>query len=308
MVSVRKLPKPRRILEIAIVISILLHLFFGGFLAYRLPEVSKLMQRLIPKPKDQQKIVALSTAVTIERRTTPRVVPPARPQVSKPVPPQPRVQPQVARVPQPAQKPLPRPEPAAKPTEIARIVPHAKAQPPIAVRKPAVVAQIRAPRANPSQQMSQSQLQEMEQQFQQTIASAKAANDPTRVPPQSEAGTMKRAHLDIAGVNELLRHGEGILTPREAFRANLDGDSGATCYYVDYQINFSNGAFDSGPVYWPICYHRKTDPFINEWQGFPLPGPAPGWEPTQAEWAVISAHPLLRLYFPGRFPDADSGN
>ena len=137
---------------------------------------------------------------------------------------------------------------------------------------------------------------------------AKAANDPTRVQPQDQPQTMKRAHLDIAGVNELLRRGEGILTPRSAFRANVDGDSNGTCYYVDYEINFANGAFDSGPVYWPICYHRRTDPFINEWRGFPLPGPQPGWQPTEAEWAVISAHPLLRLYFPGRFPDADNGN
>jgi hypothetical protein len=242
-------------------------------------------------PKNQQ-MAALSTAVTIEKRTRPRVAAPSQPQ-PKPVPPQPQVKPRVAQVEQP--KPQ---EPAAKPTQIARIVPHAPPLPP--------VAHVRAPHARPSQQMTQSQLEEIQRQFAQTIAMAKAANDPTRVPPQAgPPATMKKAHIDIAGVNELLRHGEGILTPREAFRASVDGDQKGTCYYVDYQINFSNGTFDSGPVYWPICYPRKADPFMNEWRGFPLPGPQPGWQPTAAQWDVISAHPLLRLYFPGRFPNED---
>lgn len=292
LISVREEPKRRRIFEIAIAISILLHLLLGSFFAIRYPQVTKMLERLT-RPQKNQQMAALSTAVTIEKRTRPRVAPPSQPR-PKPVPPQPQAKPHVVKVEQP--KPQP---PAAKPTEIARIVPHAVPQPQI--------AHIRAPHANPSRQMTQSQLEEMERQFARTIAMAKAANDPTRVPQQAgPPATMKRAHIDIAGVNELLRHGEGILTPREQFRASVDGDARGTCYYVDYQINFSNGTFDSGPVYWPICYARRTDPFINEWRGFPLPGPAPGWQPTAAEWGVISAHPLLRLYFPGRFPNEDS--
>ena len=43
----------------------------------------------------------------------------------------------------------------------------------------------------------QRQIAEMEQRFRQTIAMARANNDPTRVPPQGPAATMKRAHLDI---------------------------------------------------------------------------------------------------------------
>ncbi|MGH7685113.1 MAG: hypothetical protein ACREMT_12270, partial [Vulcanimicrobiaceae bacterium] len=287
-------PKRRRIFETAIAISIVLHLFLGGFFAYRYQQVSKMLERVVKLPKKQQ-IAALSTAVTIEKRTRPRVVPPSPPQ-PQPVPPQPQVRPHVAKVEQPKPKPV---EPAAKPTEIARIVPRAPPLP--------RAAHIRAPHANPSQQMTQSQLEEMERQFARTIAMARAANDPTRVPQQAgPPSTMKKAHIDIAGVNELLRHGEGILTPREAFRASVDGDRKGTCYYVDYEINFSNGKFDSGPVYWPICYPRKADPFINEWRGFPLPGPQPGWQPTDAQWSVISVHPLLRLYFPARFPDENN--
>ncbi|MBV8600884.1 MAG: hypothetical protein JO359_04885 [Candidatus Eremiobacteraeota bacterium] len=309
-------PKRGRILEIAVVISLAIHLLLGGFTTFHQPWLSKIMARLVPPPKeDKHKMTALSTAITIEKRTKPRYVPPVPPQPKRvPVPPQPRVVPHVAVVPrQPKPVEVPRP----KPTEIARIVPHAKlvqpAQPvpkgdAVAEKAPVQVAHIRAPRANPSQKMSEQQLAEMEQHFAQTIAVARANNDPTRVPPAAQPATMKRAHLDIAGIDDLMRRGEGVLTPRDWFRANVDGDRKGTCYYVDYQIQFSDGAFDSGPVYWPICYQARTDPFLNHYRGFPLPGPPPGWEPSAAQLSVISAHPLLRLYFPGKFPDAANGN
>ena len=293
MISRTDEPRFRRTIDVAIAISLALHFLLGGFALIQYPAVTKMMQRLVKEPKEDKKMVALSTAITIEKRTKPRSVPPARP-----APQRAPVQPQRVVV---QQQPVPRPAPS----ELARIVPHAKEH--VAPRKPEVVARITAPRANPNPMLSQQQLTEMQQQFAQTIAAAREANDPTRVASSAAPSTMKRAHLDIAGVNELLRHGEGILTPRDYFSSSVDGDSKGTCYYVDYQINFSNGAFDSGPVYWPICYTRKSDPFWNHWQHFPLPGPAPGWQPSPAEWAVIAQHPLLRLYFPGKFPD-DTGN
>src|SRR5579871_3996196 len=131
MISVpdEKRPKSGRILEIAIVISVALHLLLGGFTTFNSPAMSKIMRRLIPPPKTKkEELTALSTAIRLERRTVPQ----ARPKVNpvpqvKPVPPQPRVQPRVAVVPKPAVKPEPvKPQPRPKPTEIARIVPHAK--------------------------------------------------------------------------------------------------------------------------------------------------------------------------------------
>ena len=291
MISFPERPKRGRILEIAIVISIAVHLLLGGFVSYHHPALAKLYQKLIPPPREEKrKIVALSTAITIEKRTKPRPVPPSRPQRAHvPIRPQPRIVPQVAVAPRRQPAPLP------KPTEIARIVPRAKeiqAAHPVpkgeAVRQP--------------QKMSEQQLEEMQQRFSQTIAMARANNDPTRVPPQNQPSTLKRAKLDIEGIDDLMRRGEGILTPRDWFPANVNGDTRGMCYYVDYQIQFSDGAFDSGPVYWPICYPRKSDPFALHWRGFPLPGPPNGWEPTPAQLSVISAHPLLRLYFPDRFP------
>lgn len=308
MISRTDEPRFRRTIDVALAISILLHFLLGGFVFVHLPAVTKMMERLTKEPKKDEKMVALSTTITIEKRTTPRAVPPAKPQPQRPhVRPQQQVQPQVARAPRPAVVPQQQPVPKPAPSELARIVPHAKEH--VAPRKPEQVARIMAPRANPNPMLSQQQLAQMQQAFAQTIAAARAANDPTRVSASAAPSTMKHAHLDIAGINDLMRHGEGILTPQKSYFANVDGDSKGICYYVNYSINFSNGAFDSGPVYWPICYQRKSDPFWNNWQHFPLPGPPPGWQPSAAEWAVIAQHPLLRLYFPGRFPDADdSGN
>ena len=300
MISRADIPKRGRIFEIAIVISVVLHLLFGSIAMYHNPVIAKLMERLIKEPKEKKEMAALSTAVTIEKRTKPRATRPVAPQRPVvPIQPRPRIVPRVATVPHPM--PRPKEAPAPKHTEVAKIVAHAPPQ-------PKVVAKIAPPHTKSSDQLSQQQLNEMEQRFSQTIAMARAANDPTRVSSTAPPATMKRAHLDIEGINDLMRNGEGILTPRDWFHASVNGDSKGTCYYVDYKINFSDGRFDSGPVYWPICYTRRSDPFQNRWRGFPLPGPPPGWQPTQSEWTVIASHPLLRLYFPDKFPDANSGN
>lgn len=311
MISTSEQPKRSRILEIAIVFSVALHLLLGGFATFRHPWITKVMQRLVPSPKqEKEKWAALSTAIRIEKRTKPRVAPPSKPQpVPQPVPPRPQVVPRVAAIPKPVER-APRP----KPTEIAKIVPRAKAQSTYAVpkgeevtkEKPTQIARIAVPHEATSQKLSEEQIAMMQQRFAQTIAMAKANSDPTRVPPQTASSTMRRAHFDVAGIDELLRRGEGILSPRDraTFAANVNGSRG-TCYYVDYQIEFTDGTADHGFVWWPICYAPKEDPFRNHWRGFPLPPPPAGWQPPNDNvWSDVAAHPLLRLYFPNRFPTA----
>jgi hypothetical protein len=298
-----------RLLEIAIVISFILHFLLGGVALYQNTTVGKLLQRLVKNEKKEDKLVALSTVITIEKRTAPRSAPPAPPQPkTAPVEPQPKIQPRVATLAQPVTKPVPRevPVPESKPQELSKIVPHAKEH--VAVNKPQVVARIAVPKRNPGQ-FTQAQINEMSQRFSQTIDAARAANDPTHVTATAPPATMKRAHLDISGVNEMLSHGEGYLIPQTMTPMNVNGDSHGMCYYVNFQVSFSDGSFDAGPVYWPICYTRRQDPFRNNFQHFPLPGPPVGWTPSPSEWPVIGAHRVLRAYFPFRFPDdPDNGN
>jgi hypothetical protein len=292
-----------RLLEIAIVVSFALHLLFGGLAMFHRTSIAKLLQRV---EKKEEKDVALSTTITIEKRTVPRPQP--KPQPVQPAPPRPQVQQQAPTAAQPITKPVPRvvPVPRSAPQELAKIVPRAKEH--VAVNKPQVVARIAVPKTNPNK-LTQGELNEMNQRFAQTIDAARAANDPTHIVPSTAApGTMKRAHLDISGINQMLTHGEGILTPVQASYATVDGDSRGMCYYVNFSMNFSDGSLDQGPVYWPICYTRRNDPFRNNFQHFPLPAPPPGWTPSQSEWPVIATHRVLRAYFPDRFPDADNGN
>jgi outer membrane biosynthesis protein TonB len=306
MISRSDIPRRGRILEIAIVFSIALHLVLGSLATYKHTTVSKMLQRLLKQEKED-KYVALSTTITIEKRTVPRSAPQAQPQ-PKTVQPQPRVVQRQAQLPAPVTKPVPRevPIPHAEPTEIAKIVPKAKEHVETP-SKPKVLAYQAVPHKN-SNQFSAQQLAEMQQRFSDTIAQARAESDPTHVTSTAPPATMKHAHLDVTGINELLAHGEGILTPQSATLTNVDGDPRGACYYVNFEVNFSDGSFDSGPVYWPICYTSRQDPFRNYFRHFPLPGPPPGWQPSSQQWPVIAAHKVLRAYFPDRFPDADNGN
>jgi hypothetical protein len=251
---------------------------------------------------------------------------------SKPIPqrnPSTRVVPHVAQRPtQPVAKPVPVREttPApAKPTEIAVIVPHSKAERAAHARHAGGSAAEAPPRrqevayqqqpANSSNRLTQSQIDAMQARFAQTIAMARKSQDPLRATQAgTDEATMRRFKLTVAGIDDYLRRGQGTLTPRAIGNSfSFTNSVGNTCYYVNYDIHFSDGTFDSGFVWWPICYTRRTDPFANNFVHFPLPPPAPGWQPPSAQvWANIAEHPLLRTYFPERFPDGEepaaSGN
>lgn len=295
-----------RLFEIAIVISFILHFLLGGVALYQHTTTGSLLERLLKKEKKEEKLAALSTVITIEKRVVPRTAPPEPPQPqAAPVEPKPKIQPRVASAPQPVTKETIVPIPRSAPQELSKIVPRAKEH--VAVNKPQVVARIAVPKTNPNK-LTQADLDAMNARFAQTIDAARAANDPTHVNATAPPATMKRAHLDITGVNELLSHGEGYLIPQAVTPMMVNGDSHGACYYVNFQVSFSDGSFDEGPVYWPICYTRRNDPFRNNFQHFPLPGPPIGWTPSPSEWPVIGAHRVLRAYFPERFPDANNGN
>ncbi|MGH7715744.1 MAG: hypothetical protein ACREML_07060, partial [Vulcanimicrobiaceae bacterium] len=199
-----------RLLEIAIVISFLLHFVIGSVALYQRTTVGHLL-----KP-EKEKMSALSTTITIEKRTAPQ---PPRPPPPQPKPitgqVQPEPHPHKVQAAQPAVvKAVPREAPAPRDQrkELAKIVPHAKEH--VAVNKPQVVARMAAPKTSAnSHVLTQSQLNEMNERFAQTINAARAANDPMHITSTAPPATMKRAHLDMSGVNALLSHGEGILTP-----------------------------------------------------------------------------------------------
>ncbi len=202
-----------RLLEIAIVVSFVLHLLFGGLAMFHQHLDRKALAAGGKEGRERRR--ALNDDHDREAHRS-RVLSRNRSLLKpKPQPPRPQVQPQAPVAAQPIAKPVPQvvPVPRSAPQELAKIVPHAKEH--VAVNKPQVVARIAVPKTNPNK-LTQAQLNEMNQRFAQTIDAARAANDPTHVTSTAPPGTMKRAHLDMSGVNAMLTHGEGILTPADS--------------------------------------------------------------------------------------------
>lgn len=308
MITTSDPPRRGRVLEIAVVLSILLHILLGG-LAFRTnKELQKIVQRMLPKEQRTDELVVTSSQIRIERRKAPRYAPPVKPKQQK------RLDEKVAAAPKLVETPATA-APKPKPTEIAKLTKNAPPQhdadlgkasskraPVLTTTK---VARVALPKLK-NQMLSDEQLAAFTQHAQQAIDAARVASDPTHVDAQPSGSTMKHYALDISGVDSALRRGEGYLYPQDRYR---DKNTGQQCYYVNFDVVFNTGGRDNGYVYWPICYTARNDPFLNNIRRFPLPPPPDGWTPTAVQLKYIAQHPVLRAYFPDQFPaDANNGN
>ncbi|MBC5829843.1 MAG: hypothetical protein GIW98_06575, partial [Candidatus Eremiobacteraeota bacterium] len=235
--------KRQRFLIIAIVISIAIHFIIGPFF-------SRWHALQITQGRPQPEFVITSSSVKLERHATPQPQAQKKLRIEHQQTPRQRIRQQIVT-------PRMRVELTPPPHELARLNPNAVEHQPL------------PPKAQPVQQQSQTQREQ--QQFEKAIAQAKAQGNPLNVSP-APAAAPKRYALEFNGKNNPLQSGEGILYPRKTYK-----EAGETCYYVDYTMVFSDGARDEGRVPWPICYLPKTDPFVNNFQHFPLPSPRPGY-------------------------------
>lgn len=293
-------------------LSIVIHLLFGGVFWPLLRQV----RAVLPHPKaTAPPVVGLSDIVTIEKRkVVPRPHPnpqpvPARPQHpsaavvrARPSLPRPPV-----RVAEPRNEVAP-PAPRAERQEIVanKTVPRAARSAPRhegiekATKGETQVALAEPRPRTPSsheQPFTQQELAAMQRQFAQTIAQARQREDPMNVPTEPPAG-QKAYKIQIQGIYGDLRRGEGILRPTRRW-----SQDGYDYYYVDYEVVFTDGTYDSGSVPWPIRYRPREDPFLQAPHPFPLPSPLPGFElPPNTELG-----PALRPYFPDRYP-SDANN
>jgi hypothetical protein len=312
MITRSEEPRRRSVLEIAIAVSIGIHLLFGGVFFPLLR-----MVHVVPQPKETP-MVALSDVVTIEKRTVPRPEPVAQRQNVQPRRPTAVVQkqPERPKPTEPVKEPRRAVAPAAqtqrqeiaakKPGETPRArngVAHAGAA---TVPRPESEVALAPPQPRtPSQRpgaFTQQDLAALQRQFSQTIADARARSNPLNVPTEPPEGE-KRYPIQIRGIYGNLRTGEGILTPTRYW-----SQDGYTYYYVNYEIVFSDGRYDSGSVPWPIRYHPKEDPFILDFQHFPLPCPLPGYTlPTVQEFMVMRPAMRGQLHecYPDHYPDTD---
>jgi len=140
----------------------------------------------------------------------------------------------------------------------------------VAVRRELTKIAYNAPRTAPQpEQLSARELESQTESFEQTIAQAKAVNDPVAGAATDSAAPAapKRYALNVNGTFGKPQP-EGILYPLKRW---VVGDY--VYYYVRYTAEYADGGTESGIVPWPIRFPLRADPFAEDRHRMPLPGP-----------------------------------
>ena len=254
--------RSRRLIPAAVIASLLLHLALGGvwglFAYHVLPAIAK----ALPRAKATPEIVAISDAITIEKRTVPRES--HRTPRTKPARRRPR---QLAQAPAPRTLPVPTlpPIPTLAPTSQPTTEPtyrpergtihHPRAVPTEEPRPREVPTS--APAPAPKNGFSQEQIAALDAQFSKTIAQAQHALtdvQPQRRPP-ARAPEQMRYEAVMSGTPEQFLSAQGDCTSIE------EGQAGATnYYYLRCTIRYSDGYFENVSFPWPHVFPKRNDP------------------------------------------------
>jgi hypothetical protein len=150
-----------------------------------------------------------------------------------------------------------------------------------------------APATASRPQITQTQLQAQTQAFEETIAQAKAANDPVAgaATGSTTPAAPKRYALNITGTIGKPEP-EGVLYPLKRW---VDG--AWVYYYVRYTAEYADGETESGIVPWPIRFPINADPFAQDRHRMPLPGPMSDYVAS----ADTQMHPLVKNCYDHRY-------
>lgn len=244
--------RSRRILALAIALSLVLH-FAGGSLWASLMRTAR---TLMHEPEQ----VAQTQQITIERLPSPTPTPAPtptpkpRPQVVQSRPhtvahPALRTPPRLLETPRLAQPTFaPNPEPKVV-TRIAKLhVPRAQR-----------VALVRVPRGARGATAASGALDTtaLDAQFRRTIAQAQRDVETTPQPERAPAQTMKRYDKYLAGNIEDVTDANGDCYPLD-YGAN---HGGYTWYYLRCTVRYADGYVESVEFPWPFKFTRANDPF-----------------------------------------------
>jgi hypothetical protein len=308
---ISRAPAPRRYrtFEVAIVLSLLLHVLLGGLYRDYWMQIARVMN-VQTAPHERE--VATST-ITIERKKTvpvPLAKPIVKPEpVAKPEP-QPVEQPEkivpketvtVATAPKPV---------AAPPHPVEQRRPHVLSvqnvdAPKISYSKPTEgttnehsdFEKQTAPNAgrlkHGTATYSQEDLQALNQKFAHTIATTRDTADlaPVQVKvPQS----VHRSAVSFEGLQGDLHPGQGYINPIVAptYRG------GYAYYYTHYRFMWPDGHLEEDDIPWVFVYPRNADPFARGDRRIPLQAPPPDYTPNRP------LKPVLQAFFPNLYPNA----
>lgn len=272
MITTSVPPRRSRIFEIALGLSILMHLLV--LLVY-LGVFSRVAPLLRAAQTDEP--VAVSDVIRLEKRTIPR------PQVrAVPVPPQvsqPPTPPQPAARQAPPLEAIRRPVAAPKPAvhhEIAHVAPRAQAQPkpvPTAVTaqpRRAVALNPSAPQSRPQTSTEDAQASQ-EQRYLRAIQQSKS--DLANIPPTRQVpSAIRRLNANMLGATVSdLQHAQGMIEHTEP----CDRYS-AHCYFVRARIIYQDGFVELVDVPWPFIFTgMRFDPIQVANGRFFTPPPPP---------------------------------
>jgi hypothetical protein len=290
-------PRHRWLLPLAIAVSLLIHVLVGGAWLLLGHRVAVAVAKLLPRPTPTPEIVALSDAITIEKRTVPREAHRSRalrPQHrAQPHPPTLAQVPRLRELPVPTLPPLPTTAPTVPPTSVPTIVPTSRPIRPAHHRLFVEPAQrvpraeptpppqriVRIPASRPAQPnaFSPQQIAALDQQFKRTIASAdRSLTDvPRQRRPPAIAPNERRYQAVMAGTPEQFLSAQGDCTSVQsnAHAAFVDR-------YLRCLIRYSDGYYEEVSFPWVFRFARRTDPFAyldDLPHPFPMQQPPPGF-------------------------------
>lgn len=273
--------RTRRLLVLAVILSILIHLLGGalwGLFVRALAHLPKpvIMASLRETPPPNAAIVR------IEHRA-----------------PAPARQAHENRVP----KIAPRPHPIATPApslprprhEIAHIAAHAPAQPPPAraqapaqtPRRVRPVALAPVPDSKPA--YSDRQLAQLGQDFSKTIAQSRETLAAVQAAEQhAPVTTIKHYAVAFSGIHAGMNPGDG-----EIFAISHQRIGNTMWYYTRYTYMHGDGTYEADSIPWPFHYPIDDDPFARHDKRIPLQAPPDGFKPDRP------LKPILAQFFGG---------
>jgi len=281
MISTRRAPRTQRLFAVALVLSVLIHLFGGALWAHANRFVAQITRRL-PEQQPREE-VATSDVIHLERRTVPRPAQAGRPR------PQPR--PHVAMgPPRPAEKPIavvPRPAatsaskhtPEPLPSAVPEIAHRALRAPPRAPRRERLrpdrvqAAAGGSPAAPARQMLSAAALAQLNAQFSQTIAATHIDLATIQKETEERPVAVKHYPMQFTGLQASLRRGEGYIEPTTMGRRIGD----TIWYYTHYTYMWPDGHLEDDDIPWPFHYPVQHDLFALRVHLIPLQLPPPGF-------------------------------
>jgi hypothetical protein len=185
-----------------------------------------------------------------------------------------RIEPQP--VPRPRARPAPAQRPAPQSVAAAAAAPAAPVAPPqrrheLARAKPNAPPQPhRSRRGKPASSLAE-QLAQQQRLFSQEVARLNQEHDPLSIAPRSRRppATYRRTYFDVPGHrqrNEI----EAVLIPLRHWESG-----GASCYYVRYVAQYTEGGSEQGIIPWPVCYPAGQDAMVHPPYPHNLPIPVP---------------------------------